>query len=83
MLKAIESLGQALGMTIIAEGVETYEEVAYLQAATQIRYAQGYYYAKPMLIEQMLLGGGRIGQVHDRTPQNPAPRPPHRAARSG
>lgn len=52
VLRAIESLGSALGMSIIAEGVETYEEVAYLQAATQIRYAQGYYFAKPLLLEQ-------------------------------
>ncbi|WP_245524560.1 putative bifunctional diguanylate cyclase/phosphodiesterase [Methylobacterium nonmethylotrophicum] len=52
VLKAIESLGAALGMRIIAEGVETYEEVAYLQAATQIRYAQGYYFARPLLLEQ-------------------------------
>lgn len=53
VLKAIESLGAALGMTIIAEGVETHEEVAYLQAATRIRHAQGYYFAKPMLLEQI------------------------------
>lgn len=53
VLKAIESLGQALGMSMIAEGVESFEEVAYLQAATQIRYAQGYYFARPMLIDQM------------------------------
>ena len=51
VLRAIESLGAALGMTLIAEGVETFEEVAYLQAATQIRYAQGYYFARPILLE--------------------------------
>lgn len=53
VLKAIESLGLALGMSVVAEGVETVEEVAYLLAATQIRCAQGYYFAKPMLIEQI------------------------------
>lgn len=51
VLKAIESLSQALGMSIVAEGVETHEEVAYLLATTQIRCAQGYYFARPMLIE--------------------------------
>ena len=53
VLKAIESLGLALGMSVVAEGVETYEEVAYLLGATQIRCAQGYYYARPLLIEQI------------------------------
>ncbi|WP_342104729.1 putative bifunctional diguanylate cyclase/phosphodiesterase [Methylobacterium sp. SI9] len=53
VLKAIESLGMALGMSVVAEGVETFEEVAYLLGATQIRCAQGYYYAKPQLIEQI------------------------------
>jgi c-di-GMP phosphodiesterase Gmr len=52
ILKAIESLGEALGMVVVAEGVETFEELAYLQAATKIRYAQGYYFAKPVLLEK-------------------------------
>jgi cyclic di-GMP phosphodiesterase Gmr len=50
VLKAIESLSDALGMTVIAEGVESFEELAYLQAATRIRYAQGYYFAKPFFL---------------------------------
>jgi EAL domain-containing protein (putative c-di-GMP-specific phosphodiesterase class I) len=50
VLRAIESLGQALEMTIVAEGVETFEELAYLQAATRIRYAQGYYFSKPFFL---------------------------------
>ena len=37
VLRTIESLGHALGMTIVAEGIETFEELAYLQAATRIR----------------------------------------------
>ena len=28
-------------MTVIAEGIETFEELAYLQAATKIRYRAG------------------------------------------
>ncbi|SDM64887.1 diguanylate cyclase (GGDEF) domain-containing protein [Methylobacterium phyllostachyos] len=59
VLKAIESLGMALGMSVVAEGVETFEEVAYLLGATQIRCAQGYYYAKPLLIEQIRQGDAR------------------------
>jgi diguanylate cyclase (GGDEF)-like protein len=53
ILRAIESLSEALGMTVIAEGIETYEELAYLQAATKIRYAQGFYFSKPIFLEDL------------------------------
>jgi cyclic di-GMP phosphodiesterase Gmr len=53
ILRAIESLSEALGMTVIAEGIETYEELAYLQAATNIRYAQGYYFSRPIFLEEL------------------------------
>ena len=53
ILRAIESLSEALGMTVIAEGIETYEELAYLQAATKIRYAQGYYFSMPIFLEDL------------------------------
>jgi diguanylate cyclase (GGDEF)-like protein/PAS domain S-box-containing protein len=53
ILKAIESVSQALGMSVVAEGVETFEELAYLQAATRIRYAQGYHFAKPFFLEDV------------------------------
>jgi diguanylate cyclase (GGDEF)-like protein len=53
ILRAIESLSEALGMTVIAEGVETFEELAYLQAATKIRYAQGFYFSRPIFLEEL------------------------------
>lgn len=40
-------------MTVIAEGIETHEELAYLQAATRIRYAQGYYFSRPIFLEDL------------------------------
>jgi len=55
ILRAIESLSEALGMTVIAEGLESYEELAYLQAATKIRYAQGFYFARPIFLEELKL----------------------------
>jgi diguanylate cyclase (GGDEF)-like protein len=53
ILRAIESLSEALGMTVIAEGLESYEELAYLQAATKIRFAQGYYFSRPIFLEEL------------------------------
>jgi len=53
ILKSIESLGQALGMSITAEGVETIEELAYLQEATRIRFAQGFYFSKPFFLDEV------------------------------
>ena len=40
-------------MTVIAEGLESFEELAYLQAATKIRYAQGYYFSRPIFLEDL------------------------------
>jgi cyclic di-GMP phosphodiesterase Gmr len=59
ILKAIESLSEALGMTVIAEGIETFEELTYLQAATKIRYAQGFYFSKPIFLEEL----GALGRT--------------------
>jgi diguanylate cyclase (GGDEF)-like protein len=53
ILRAIESLSEALGMTMIAEGIESFEELAYLQGATRIRYAQGYYFSRPIFLEEL------------------------------
>lgn len=53
VLKAIESLAQSLGMNMVAEGVETKEELIYLQTASRIRLAQGYYFSKPIFLDEM------------------------------
>jgi diguanylate cyclase (GGDEF)-like protein len=53
ILRAIESLSEALGITVIAEGIESFEELAYLQAATNIRYAQGFYFSRPIFLEEL------------------------------
>jgi c-di-GMP phosphodiesterase Gmr len=77
ILKAIEALGDALGMTVIAEGVETFEEVAYLQAATRIRFAQGYYFAKPIFLEELAPSRRVVGAA--RSGASPRSRRPPRA----
>lgn len=50
ILRAIEALGTSLGMSIVVEGVETIEELAYLKASTGIKYAQGFCFSKPVLL---------------------------------
>ncbi len=65
VLKAIESLAHSLGMSMVAEGVETMEELIYLQTASRIRMAQGYYFAKPIFLDEMSNAsfGGRVGET--------------------
>jgi len=53
ILKAIESLCSALEVSMVAEGVETAEELAYLRAHTSIRLAQGYFFSKPRFLEAL------------------------------
>ncbi|MEM7068726.1 MAG: EAL domain-containing protein [Pseudomonadota bacterium] len=53
ILRAIESLAEALDMSIIVEGVETLDELLYLQGATRIRLAQGFYFAKPIILDKL------------------------------
>jgi cyclic di-GMP phosphodiesterase Gmr len=77
ILRAIESLSEALGMTVIAEGLESFEELAYLQAATKIRYAQGFYFSRPIFLEELRpadksLGAGRAS-ILSRQPQPARP----------
>jgi diguanylate cyclase (GGDEF)-like protein/PAS domain S-box-containing protein len=88
VLRAIESLGRALGMTIIAEGVETYEELAYLQAATRIRYVQGFYFARPFFLEDLndtvaVMNRGREAARHQPDTHGRAPSRQKTPARSG
>ena len=49
--QAIVTLAQNLGMDVVAEGVETPQQVAQLQAL-EADYAQGYYFAKPLPPEE-------------------------------
>jgi len=51
VLKAIESLCGALGMAVIAEGIETKAELDYLMEQTSIRSGQGFLLARPFFIE--------------------------------
>lgn len=70
VLKAIEALGHSLGMTIVVEGVETLDELDYLRANTRIQLAQGHYFAKALLLDDMAgpQGGGHRTHLATRPP---------------
>ncbi len=54
LLKNVIQMISALGIDMIAEGVETKEQVDFL-VQNGCNYAQGYYYYKPMPIEEFVL----------------------------
>ena len=59
LLRAIESIGTALDMEVMVEGVETEDELQYIRDHTQIRVAQGYLLGRPVLLDRSLrLGRG-------------------------
>jgi diguanylate cyclase (GGDEF)-like protein/PAS domain S-box-containing protein len=51
VIQAIVTLAHTLGISVVAEGLETAEQVAQLQAL-ECDHAQGYYFAKPMSAAQ-------------------------------
>ena len=62
IIKAILGLGHALGIEVVAEGVETKELKEFLQSL-HCRYMQGYYFSRPLsstdatrLLQQFLIG---------------------------
>ncbi len=54
ILRAIESLGAALGISVVAEGIETTDENDYLISQTHLRIGQGYLFHKPELLSDLL-----------------------------
>jgi diguanylate cyclase (GGDEF)-like protein len=68
LLRAIESVGEALHTPVIVEGVESEAELAYLRDHTRICVAQGYYFSPPVVIGRTTnLGGAQsLGQPDGR-----------------
>jgi diguanylate cyclase (GGDEF)-like protein/PAS domain S-box-containing protein len=64
IVKAVISMGRSLKLRVVAEGVETQEQLAFLQAH-QCDEAQGYYFSRPVLPEKFakLLGTGIAEKV--------------------
>lgn len=53
IIQAIISMSQALGMKVVAEGVETNAQVEYLKTVG-CDYIQGYYYSKPLPLKKLI-----------------------------
>jgi EAL domain-containing protein (putative c-di-GMP-specific phosphodiesterase class I) len=60
---AVTAIGDTLGLRVVAEGVETAEELAALRDLG-CRYAQGYLFARPCTFDECveLLDGERPGR---------------------
>lgn len=54
ILRAIESMGAALRLSVVAEGVETVEENLYLMAHTDLHIGQGYFFHRPELLSELV-----------------------------
>jgi diguanylate cyclase (GGDEF)-like protein len=64
LLRAIESIGQALKTPVMVEGVETKDELAYLRDHTSVSVAQGYLFSKPVVIGRTSNLGGDPSAAH-------------------
>tara|TARA_R110002110_G_scaffold205066_7_gene417159 strand:+ start:303627 stop:305804 length:2178 start_codon:yes stop_codon:yes gene_type:complete len=52
IVKAIVALSKSLGLNIVAEGVETREQLAFLKGLG-VDQMQGYFWARPMIVEEL------------------------------
>lgn len=52
IIETITRMGHELGLTTIAEGIETEEQLEHFQAL-EVQEAQGYYFAKPMPLQKV------------------------------
>lgn len=75
IVDALVDLGKQLQMTIIAEGVETESQFAYLQERGA-RYFQGYLFSPPMPIGAFVKFIGAFNPVAEQSPQTTANEPP-------
>ena len=75
LVTAILAMARGLGMPVIAEGVETIEQLEWLKRAG-CDMVQGYYYSRPVPadeIEPLLTSGNLIVEEETPAPQDDAP----------
>ncbi len=73
LLRAIESIGEALKTKIVVEGVETEDELRYLRDHTRISVAQGFLFSEPILLDQQPQSNWRISEPARQKARNPDP----------
>ena len=54
ILQALGAAAAQFGLHVVAEGVETVAELDYLLSATSITTAQGFLFARPMVVEELV-----------------------------
>lgn len=54
ILEAIIALGHSLNLNVVIEGVETKNQVDFLSSTRSLLSLQGYYFAKPMIPEELM-----------------------------
>jgi diguanylate cyclase (GGDEF)-like protein/PAS domain S-box-containing protein len=76
LMHAILEMGRAIGVEVIAEGVERADQASFLRAAG-VDMAQGYYFARPASADQIkpILIGGRLSPDAPHTAADPRKNP--------
>ena len=66
LVVAVAAMGSALGLQIVAEGIETWEHLRLLQS-TNCELGQGYLFSKPLSASDIrtLVAEGRVYKVHE------------------
>jgi diguanylate cyclase (GGDEF)-like protein len=70
IVKAVVGLGLNLGLDVVAEGVETPDQLEFLRTV-QCQYAQGYYFCRPVdkdSASRLLTDGGRLDKEQHTEP---------------
>ena len=75
ILRAIVSLGSALGLEVVAEGIESEEDRQYLLESTSIRFGQGYLFSRPRFASDLISAREPFGRSGSSTPARSFPSP--------
>lgn len=68
-VRAMTDLGHTLGLTVLAEGIETRHTLGHLRSL-QVDLGQGYFFARPLPLDQLL---AQLDDEEANGPKNPAP----------